>query len=380
MSGRIENLGLEVLAHNEQEAATIISSVVVEGKTVQGYYNKPYINKTFKDVEFIIRTDHNDIDGKNEIAGIDVHCAGGCVWDAEILEDLTLAESGETEKRILVKDIGNKSGMAVVNIIKSDVLPTYQRGAKIKMQVAAFPTSLEIIESKEDDKVEYIFPTVLEKNIDESGHFNKSDIEEINIVKGHIHRMRYGRFEFNGELHKPFVILTVGTQFGELDLAVSHNTIKEIGAEKFVEGATVSAEAVLTGDVAIYEYEQGMIRDEEYDLKAIAYALAEGGSERIKKILSDECIYESTEGGWQEIGALQVVRRINDISSTLRGTISTRIAEISAKTDEDAINKCIVIEYRDGSRSLVFVEYDLNKKIKSITVKNSSDFEFKIVD
>ena len=58
----------------------------------------------------------------------------------------------------------------------------------------------------------------------------------------------------------------IDTEFGELEIAHTSDQVSEEELPLIKAGATVFGAFMVYGDCAIYEYENGIVKDEEHDL------------------------------------------------------------------------------------------------------------------
>lgn len=56
-------------------------------------------------------------------------------------------------------------------------------------------------------------------------------------------------------------------------------------------GAVVSGICIISGDVALYEYENGIVKDLEHNLRALRYSFVHGEAERLYSILAENAVY-----------------------------------------------------------------------------------------
>ena len=138
----IEHLGLEALVKTEENVCDFVSHITREGKEIIGYYGQPYFNHHLGSAQFIVRATRNDEENALNFCGIDTHSSGHCVWNAQISGmDISKKDSDILERRCVIHRTDERGGMAVMNIVNADVLPSYDEDTIIQIQVIAFPSS-----------------------------------------------------------------------------------------------------------------------------------------------------------------------------------------------------------------------------------------------
>ena len=406
MANMIENLGLGFLSEDEETANGFIGMIISEGKVFRSYYDAMYIQRTFKDAEFVVRCEAGTNEEGKEgyaITGLDSHCSGPCVWDTITEIDITPEDADCTERRLLVRNNTGEGGIAVVNLVNADVLPSFLRGENIKMQIVGFPLRIDFYENEDamfEDMDEpeagkkmvpmegAVIPANFLRNHDpkNSDGGNKQD-DEINIIRGTVTKIYGGRFVIEEETMETFLRVFVDTHFGEIELEVSKDMLRD-RKQDFKVGDQVLAAVILSGDVGIYEYDEGMVRDEEHDLSAVRYSTVKGEGTRLKSILSEECRYISNVGKWHKKGRDEVVQLFDYVSSANSWDYIVHKATLTEPADEEFAKeakylpgrRCLILENENNDyESIMFLSYDDNGDICEIEVINESRYRF-VVD
>ena len=155
MSNFIENLGLEFLLETEDDVDKLMCIVAREGTPIIGYYGAPYLNLHFGDAQFIARTEIDQELRCIQITGLDTHSSGSCIWKSRVSGIAISPKDAEnTQRKCILKRMEDGSGMAVVNIVNADVLPSFLDNDEITLQMVAFPTLIEYF-CDEDEYAEH---------------------------------------------------------------------------------------------------------------------------------------------------------------------------------------------------------------------------------
>lgn len=400
MANMFENLDLGEIIDDDDMMRGLLGMIVSEGKLIKGYYNAPYIWKTFKCAEISARLAWEE--DKYAITGIDTHCSGNKVWDVNVQSDITNTNSEPGERKVLVTN-SEKHGLAVVNLVNADVLPSFLEGDHIKMQVVGLAEFIEFFDDEDEmsDSIPepdfgqkillgegMIMPTGFFNNHDpENGSCENNELDDINVVRGTIKSIYGGSFDIMEQHFEPFLRFVIDTDFGELEIAAGKDMVRESPKDTIHVGMTVMAGIVISGDVAIYDYEDGKIRDEEHDLRAIRQTICKGEAERIRSILSEYCKYVSCVGKWDVSGRDDVINVFDRVSKAHSWMYVAHMATLGEPRDPDAASelkykegkRCLVLENEHNDyESIMFIERDGNGDICSIEVTNDSRYSFYI--
>ena len=400
MANMFENLDLNKIIDDDETMNGLLGMIITEGKFINGYYDAPYIWKSFKGAEISARLAREGDD--YAVVGIDTHCSGNKVWDVNVHSDITNDDADPGVRKILVTNSENH-GLAVVNLINADVLPSFLQGDRIKMQVVGLAEFIEFF-NDEDEMSDatpepdfgqkillgegMILPTgFLNNHEPENGTCENNDLDDINVVRGTIKSIYGGNFDIAEQHFEPFLRFIIDTDFGELEIAAGKDMVKKSSKGIIRVGMTVMAGIVISGDVAIYDYEDGMIRDEEHDLMAIRQTICNGEADRIRSIISEDCKYVSCVGNWDVCGRDEVIDIFESVSKAhslmhvahMATLLEAGEPETSYKLKFKPGKRCLVIENDHNEyESIMFVECDENGDMRSIEVTNDSRYCFRI--
>jgi hypothetical protein len=125
-------------------------------------------------------------------------------------------------------------------------------------------------------------------------------------------------------------------------------------------GAVLSADLLLSGDVAIFDYQDGRIFDEKHHLMLLRSVLSQGDFDRLSCILADDCSLVSDDSGSKVVGKQAVLDYLKSVYSNSSNSFSTRFITIS-----DTFECASTFPYREGKTGLA-ISVNGVKSVKSI--------------
>ena len=380
----LKNFNLDFLAGDEDTFMGFVSLAAKEGKGITGYYGLPYINQHFGDVQMILRLGHRENGEGYEVQGVDSHAQGRAIWECRLNSmEINRKDADVLSRRIVVNQLNGKS-MAVVTLVNADVLPSFLEGDTIKMQMIGLP---EIIEYFEDEEAYAATQPELQnghkllvaegsvipsgfmrnRNPDDPEFESDEHLDDLTIIRGTVNSFQHGRFGINGELHDTFVICNIDTVFGPLQIVHSIDQVKEEQRKNMKKGAVVNFCGLLSGDPAIYEYDKGIIRDEEHDLAAMRYMYSGNDPERIRSILSDDCVYYTEYHDMTFTGPDAIIERMKIVQRDHKGKYYAHLATIDSVDDGDK-----ELDYKKGKRCIILASGE-ETKFESIAFIDIND-------
>lgn len=402
------NLGLDFLLEDDDTINGLLSYVAQTGNSVKGYYGLPYINKVCGHGQFILRTELAD-DGKYNVTGIDVHATSRCVWDVCLSDmNLTPKSADKLERRCAIRR-KDGSGLAVINLVNADVLPCFDDGEEVKLQVNAFPVSIEYYKDEEayaDAQPEgkdgkkwliaegAIFPSGLLSNRNPNSHmFEKDDdMDDLMLVRGTVKELWHGKMDFGEEKWNAFIRCILDTEWGELQISHTLEDVDEKHRDNLHEGATVSALVRIMADPAIYEYENGMILDEAHDLAILRSTFEGADAERMRYVFAEDAVYYARYNKLTCTGRDAIINRLSDVSKEKKSDNERVFAQMATITDVEkgepgqeplpygVGKRCIIISYgeKDDYSSIAFVDINEEGRISQLETSIDSRYIFSI--
>lgn len=404
MANYLEHLGLDFLVETEEQVRNLWGYVAENGKAIVGYRGYPYLNQHFGDAQIILRTLRNDEEKRFEVVGMDTHSSGNCVWDV-LLSDINISrkDADEMERRCVVKRKSDGGGMAVVNIVNADVLPSFDEDEEVKLQMIAFPAYIEYFED-EDAYAESqpdgtggrkwllsdgtVMPAGLFRNRNpESEEFEKDeDLDDLMLIRGTVKKLYNGVFELGVEEHDAYIRCVIGTEHGDLEIVHTIDDVKEDQRDQIRVGATVNGVFVLSGDAAIYEYENGIVLDEVHDLAILRSTFAGADAERLRFVFAENARYYAGYNGKTYTGRDAIIARLKDVSDTAEEKFFAHLATIISIDDgAEALpyevgKRCIVIASGEENHytTIAFMETDEEGRIAKLVTSENGRYHFQI--
>lgn len=402
MANMLENFGLDFLSEDENTLMGFVGYVTREGKALTGYYGTPYLFKTMGNVELWVKTEKNP-EGNLHVAGFDSHCANPCVW--ELIHsgiDITPKDASKLEHIAMFNSAETHGGLLPIEVITADVLPSLMKDDKVAMQVVALPVDInyyanedEYAEAQLSDEngkkwlmetgsmvaLSFLYNHALDRY--EQGKDYESDryVQFTAVVK----ELYHGTFEMNGEKHNTFIRCFADTQYGELEFAHTLDQVPEGLRDNICVGAVISGTCILSGDVSINEYDAGIVKDFDHNLKLLRYTMGKGDPARLAGALAANAVYETDMCDNKYVGAREIIDRFIYIHNNRDNEHATFYATITG-VDSDNMEypvgtRCIVLannEEEDNYESLVFIAVDDEGLISKIKISTDSRYHFKI--
>ena len=403
-----ENLGLECLIEDDKTFNNLVAYSVQNAKAITGYYGLPYLNQHYGDVQVVIRTDPGESGEGLVISGLDTHASGNAVWDVRLREvNIDPDDAGKLTRRVLVEGPDGGGGMAVIDIINADVLPSFMDGDLVRLQLVAFPEYVEYYEDEDSyadslPERKYgkklllaegcVFPSGLLTNRDpDNPDYGKDDhMDSLVTIRGTVKSAVYGRFRIKekDEIH-PYIVTEIDTQFGPLEIVHTMEQVDEALRKNIHKGAVVNMVGILSGDAAINEYENGIVRDEEHDLALLRYIFADHDPERLRRVLKDDTVYFAEYNDLEFIGPDEIINRIRDVQETGNRPHFAHLATIISIDDDDEIieppeyavgKRCIVLASKEETEyeSVAFIDVDEDGNISKLRTSIDPRYHFRI--
>lgn len=406
MSNQLEHLGLDFLAETEEQMSALCSCIVQKGEPIVGYYGSPYLNLHFGDAQLILRTRRDDKEQCLEVVGLDTHVAGNSVWDVRFSGvNIARRDADPLSRRCAIRRASDGGGLAVVTIVNADVLPSFAEGETCRLQMIAFPSSIEYFEDGEayaaaqperDDGKKWLLadgallPTGLLHNRDprRDDFDSDDDLDDLTLIRGTVKALYHGVIQFDEEEHNAFIRCVIGTGYGDLEIVHTLDEVAEAQRDSIRVGATVYGVFTLSGDAAIYEYERGAVHSEANDLAILRATLAGADPERIRSVFAEDAVYRAGCSGAVYRGRDAIVERLRTVSEEGESRCFAHMATVVSVDEGDeplpygAGKRCLVLAYgdEDAYDTLAFADIDEEGRIAALVTSGESRYHFRLDD
>lgn len=401
----IECLGLDFLTEDEETFGNFVGAVCTEGKIISGYYGTPYLNREYGWAQFVARTEINEKEKRLEFTGLDTHLSGVTVWDMLLSEiNLQPKDADPLSRRVVVKRASDGGGMAVVNLVNADVLPSFLENDRVKMQMVAFPEEIHYYPDEDayaedqpstPDGKKWLLAdgSMLASGILSNHSPNNPDKDKDHysdnymLIRGTVKKIQAGIVKFEEEGFPSFISTIINTEHGDLEIAHTIDQVAEAERENLKVGATVWGVFVLSGDVAIHEYTEGIVRDEAHNLALLRYTLQNGDPKRMRGVLRKKSVYVSEASGKEWTGPKAIIERLQFVRDSNPGKkYYAHLATITSVDDGDEElaygvgQRCVILaeEEKDNYVSIAFLDMDEEGYITKLTISVNGRYHFKI--
>lgn len=396
-----ENYGLDDF-YEDEVTMGMAKYTVKEGRIISGYSGQPDAHYSFGDLEMVVNFEKQG-EGQFVTTGVDNHSQGGCIWNA-VLGAIDLTEKGQhpMKRRMTIEGANGTENLTVVNLVHADVLPSFMAGDEVKMQIVGYPLTLELYENEEDymdaqpewrdGKLGladgFIFPSgmLINRNPNSPDFEKDPEMDSYSLLRGNITRVLWGTLKFGEEtIERGFLEIFVRTRIGELQLIWPHEKVSEEDWKLLKPGTICNATVYLSGDVAIYEYNEGFVLDEEHDLSLLRYSMAKGDPERLRPALAKNAVYSSELSGENYQGPDAIILRIRYVKENAEPAYLVEKGTITSIDDGEEIlsygvgTRCLILyagDY-DHPESLLFTDTDKDGKVTRILTTDNSRYHFR---
>lgn len=402
----LENFGLDFL-YDDDTMSNMIADVVKNGKPKIGYYGLPYINYHYGDIQMIVRCKKNDQEDAWVITGFDAHADSNCVWSVRPKEmDLQPPKADKLSKRVGVTN-ADGDGFAIINVMNADVLPCYMEDELIHLQMIALPVSVEyypderayddhLPETKDGKKFcianGAVFPVGFMKNhmVEEGNQTEDVDDgdDDLCLIMGTVKKLNRGLFAIGGEKYRPYIECVIDTHFGELPIVHTIDQVPEDQRNNIAIGAIISVTAVLSGDTTIGAYNDGIVRDEENDLKLLRSVFCGDDPERLRGILTKDAIYHAEYNNQFYFHPDEIIDRIKAVQKDRQGKAkyyAFPATIVSIDDGDEALpysigKRCLVLALGEETnfQSIAFIDLNEDGYIISLNTTENPRYHFSI--
>lgn len=247
----LANSGLTLLAKDGELDQQQLMRWFKEAKRIKATGGAYYTKLLDSGLTLIFRTivQNDDV----EIAGVDMHLSGRCVWSAK-----PLAQVGKGEVlsiTLLMTNVSERSAF-IANLVHAATLEHIDEDSLLSLQVCAFPQALDVYDSREayelatdehsrlEDKkllpFNYIMARDESLSEEQREAFQKS--ETMILLCGPVLGVEKREHGFE---NTSCMVATISTEMGHLDLVFAEEQLKK----PLVKGSYVIASCQISADV-----------------------------------------------------------------------------------------------------------------------------------
>lgn len=415
MAWNLDCYGLEYLDETQEDRQKLLVHIAKHAESFKGYRGI-YLNYYMDSVQYCLSAVKN-ASGQYEVINMDVHNTGREIWTCRVRNMLRCDEDNPLSRRIMVSTEDNES-FAVVELINSDILPSYEEGEIIRFQVTGQALRVHYYENEEEfiqaEGIEIKDHPVLkpgkmvngEGMIIASGFLNQHmvrkdqtqereidpEVDSYSAVRGTVKRLRIYDVKLGDQMASRYIECMIDTQFGKLPIVHSLSAVPAEERKRVKEGAVISVVCGLSGDVLIDDYDQGIVLDEENNRKLLRSCFnSHGNWERLRVALADNCRYESEGSGKRIQGKDDIIAFLEDrerkqIEANVRydavyATLEKPICDTEAYDGEEG--KEVVVLFAHGEErwlSVVFSHTNEEGLIDEIFLSQNDRHRIRIHD
>ena len=402
MALMLDNIGLEFLNDDNDAFTGLVGMVAQEGKPFPGYSGGANLFKKTGSCEFWLHIQKSTDAERYEVTGVHSHGGNKCIWElCHTGIGLSSSEGTVMEHIAMFRRADGTGGIIPIDIINADVLPSLMENDKITVQVVGYP--LDINYYKDDEEYETAHTTTFnnQKWTLAKGAFmplafltnhNPDTYEEGNeypsdayvSFTAEVQALYHGTFKIGEKEDNAYIRCFVETPFGQFELAHTIDQVPEEQRSNIRIGAIVSGVCIISGDVALNEYENGAVKDFEHDLRLLRYVMQEGKAEKLAGVLAEKTVYSSEASNMTVVGTKDIIDRMNYVHENRKkderfyvhcGTITTRDSE---ELDYPVGTRCLILAEGKENHyiSIVFLKVNEDGIIDNIEVSTDSRYHF----
>ena len=368
---------------------SVIRKALENGRALKSYLPGTfYVNYEFGSLQLSCLVQENN--GSNELTGVAMQGATHSIWEVRVgAIDVKGKQERPEARRVMLKRPDTGTGAIVATIINPEILPSYAENEILTLQMALFPEIIryhadlkayeETVEPvrSEDESIDgpkvFLSPGFLLPNGFLINHGEESKEEEIDetwddIVKFIAVVKKVKEKHWNEK--NWYYVVTVDTQFGELEIIHSDSMLEEKDKELMVPGAIVDCLGHLVADPAMFEYAEGAVFDHENSLKLLRHVLTRGEEERLSGALTEDAEFTTCSRKGEFKGREAIIKEFEYVR-----THGVEVSEASAGTvtESSVEDVCIgmrgiALRYLDEPDyySIMFLETNEEGKITRI--------------
>lgn len=395
-----ESIGLEQMYDHKDIVLNWVGHASENGRVLMGYSGNFYLHTKYGNVEIYTHNDIKDDEEKVVINGFDAHVSGQCVWNIKPSGIDISDDSEEGFTKVLGVNSLDDRAFTIMHIINADILPSFFENDVIKTQVIAYATDVYYykdedeliekvpeyngtIEKLQGERIAPAMGTVLPINFLNNHKIDNNDSKEdystddLVVTTGIVKEAYVKSVENDGNKLCDFISTIIKTQFGDLEIVHSIDMVSEEEIKLIKKESVIQAVCVVAGDAAIYEYDQGLVKDEKNDLMALRNVMINGNASRLKLVLSEDVVYESDNWDEPARGMEEVINRLDYVNNTTKLKFYSYLATLENSNPGE---RCIVLAENEKNNYSAIVRIKVNDDgmITNILVSKDPSIKFKL--
>lgn len=396
----IENYNLDCFTENDDSLFSLFCHIAVNGKEYHGYNDTTYFYNSYGDVEFMVYA-KDTADNKKTITGFSVHSGNSDVWKMKYTGlDFTPEDIAPFRKTAFFSPCTGEKSWLPIDVVNADILPGISKNDEILMQIVAHPLSISYYPDEKtfiEDQPECangekylvangsLLPLQFLLNHRPSEGDAECDYNEDLLVNftATVKQLFVGEVQFGEKSDEAFIRCCADTMFGELEFVHTIDQVPDQFIDNIKVGAIISGVCVISADVAIYEYENGIVKDFNNNLRLIRNIVTDGNADSMSAVLAEDAVYETDTYNKSYVGKQAIIDRFKYITEHKNFEYFTYFATITEAPADSVYpsgTRCIVLapEHPSNIESLLFISVDNDGMITAIKIADKSLYEFVI--
>ena len=387
----LEDLGLGSLCEDEDIFINkFLPFVAQEGKPFYGYYGM-YI---WTNIGYLEPNLHIEkVNGQNNVVGFTSNVSGNSLWELVVSEHgVQDNEDGEDmlSKVVSFTRPDNMNGNLSLYLVNADVAPDFYPGDTYTLQVTGIVNEVKLFETEEKYHEGFNFGKIMGSRVEIKAGCILS-LGTSCVITGKITEI-FDKFSFDGKGNKITIkCACVETNYGVLEVLFQESVIENDERELLKPGSYIKAAGTMLGDIAIKEYQQGAIFDEEHLIRVVRGCAENKNFKRLTHIFAEDCRYTHLDGSVTE-GKQNVLEYFNKSTTAMNngntsveacvGTVEGYLhgAKESDYKEFAVGRKCVALRYDENEEfvSQIFITLNDDKKIQEIKIIHTDRLKCKL--
>ena len=247
----LANTGLELLIKGDSLDEEQLLSWFREAKRIPAVQGAYYSKLFDSGLELVFRSIKQGED--LQIAGIDMHMSGGCLWMAKPLSRVGV---GEPLAVSLLLTNADESSAFIADIIHAATLERIDEDSSLSLQVCAFPQSMDVYDSRAsyeeatekvsrlDDRKLLPFNYIMarDESLKQESRDTYAEQEKLMVFAAPVLEVEKREHGYKGT---SCMVATIGTEMGHLDLVFAEHQLATV----LLKGSYVVCSALISADV-----------------------------------------------------------------------------------------------------------------------------------